>query len=340
MALPQEIRVIQSSQRRIKLFVDFWNVVITARSQCKIFDIDILWNKLSEHIIAQTRHNYDDKTYGELAGCYVFGSVSRSNPEESRFIDRVLDKYGSSAGMFFHFSDRIQKQTSIRCKNCNDSIKTRSESGIDVLLSVEMIKHASMREHEYLCLVSSDRDFLPLLSYLRDQGQRVLHASTGIPDREMRSVTWAQLSLADNYPYLSRIAHDGYVVLTAPPYASELEEVFQASPVDRENLKVIDITQPDQISDKDLEFLMKNFSLYWREIDEEDKRFGSQKYISKGMKDFRDLIRNGSVFGNLPYIIKDGKCVLYANYDDRDYRWIKMANSNYSEDWGNLYRPR
>jgi hypothetical protein len=86
-----------------------------------------------------------DESNGELAGCYIFGSFSHSNSKQKNEIERILDEYGSESGLFFNFVERVSKQTSIKCSGCGEQIKTFSESGVDVMLTVEMIKHSVMR---------------------------------------------------------------------------------------------------------------------------------------------------------------------------------------------------
>jgi uncharacterized LabA/DUF88 family protein len=342
MPLQDTIRVVNSRQRRIKLFVDFWNVVINARKQCKNFDVEVRWEKLAEHLVSETRQGFSDETTGELAGCYIFGSVSRSNAQETKFVDGVLDQYGSNSGLFFNFAERIQKQTSVTCSDCGQSIKARSESGVDVLLAVEMIKHAAMREHEYLALVSSDRDFVPLLSFLRDQGQRVLHIATGGPDRDMRSVTWAQVNLPERYPSLCRIRHDGYIVLTAPPFAKELEQIMDAAPVEREKIRVIDVSYKAQIGNKDMDFLLSNLGLFWKRGSV--GRLGrhetilSHRHYADNLDKFRQDISKGDLRGNLPYVLRNGTCETYFNGHNSSYPWVQMSDGDAGRRWSKLFK--
>jgi uncharacterized LabA/DUF88 family protein len=305
MAFKDTVRVIQSGQRRIKIFVDFWNVVINARNLCKDFDVDVHWDKIIGHLIQETRQGHFDETNGELAGCYIFGSKSQSNPEEFKFVKRVLDRYGSQSGLFFSFVDRVSKQTAAKCSACGESVKINSESGVDVLLTVEMIKHALMREHEYLALVSSDRDFIPLLSFLKDQGQRVLHVAAGNTDREMRAVTWAQVELLENYPHLCSIQHDDYIILTAPHCGGDLEQLLDAAPVSRDQLRIIDITDERQIRDKDLAFLLASLGMHWKFTQGRSLSYGYTKLISNS-SDFRRKVSEGSARGNLPCAVKNG----------------------------------
>jgi hypothetical protein len=71
MPLRDTVRVIQSGRRRLKIFVDFWNLVINARKQTS-FKLDIHWDKIAEYLVGETRGGYGDKTQGDLAGCYIF----------------------------------------------------------------------------------------------------------------------------------------------------------------------------------------------------------------------------------------------------------------------------
>lgn len=326
--LRDTIEVIQSGQRRIKLFVDFWNVVINARSQCsKNFNVHLHWDKLVNDLIHQTRQGHHDNTNGELAGCYIFGSKSRSNPEESKFVDQTLDLYGSTSGLFFNFAERVPKQTSAVC-SCGRQVKVQSERGIDVLLAVEMIKHASMREHEYLALVSSDRDFIPLLSFLRDQGQRVLHVATGSPDREMRSITWAQVNLQELYPNLCTIEHDDYIVLTAPSCEEQLKQVRDAAP-EPDQLRVIDITDESQINDRDLAFLMSSLKLWWHISNKPNALFGYSR-IASGL---RHGLRTGELRGDLPCVVRNG--VSQFRFDGT--RWLRSAGGDPEQSWPKLF---
>ncbi|WP_237152078.1 NYN domain-containing protein [Oryzibacter oryziterrae] len=339
MSLKDTIRVVQSGRRRIKLFVDFWNVMINARKLCKNFDIDVRWDALSELLVSSTRLGHFDDTIGELAGCYVFGSVSNSNPKEKEFVDRVLDQYGAISGLFFNFAPRVPKQSSTTCPQCSNKFKTFSESGVDVLLSVEMIKHATMREHEYLGLISSDRDFIPLLSYLKDQGQRVIHVSTGRPDRDMRSVTWSQIDLSDFYPSICRIRHDGCIVLTSPCVKDRLDELLSASSVDSRSLRILDITNSSEICDKDLDFILKNKNIYWKMVDDEDGRTRySHSSLSDSIDGFRKLLADGDIEGNLPYVLREGETELYYS-GESSFRWIQMAGQDADRRWPKLFRP-
>lgn len=337
MSFKDTIRVVQSGRRRIKIFVDFWNVVINARSQCKNFDVRVHWDKLVEHLVGHTRQGYFDETTGELAGSYIFGSKSQSNAQQSAFVNKVLDQYGSHPGLFFSFAERVTKQTTAKCSTCDESVRISSESGVDVLLTIEMIKHAIMREHEYLALVSSDRDFIPLLSFLKDQGQRVLHVATGKAERDMRATTWAQIELLESYPSICSIEHDDHIILTTPAFGKEAEQLIEAAPVPRDQLRVIDITDRQQIQDSDLAFVLPSAGVHLH-----SNRQGSNDFSYPSPKasspQFRSEVANGTVRGNLPCVIRNGRVELCFNQNSQGSQWIKVIgpHSRPNTNWSKL----
>ena len=100
----ETIRVVQPGKKRIKIFADFWNVIINARSHTGL-DISVSWDRLAEHIVSETHIGFDD-TAGSLAGMYIFGSYNKSNNKEYRFVNETLDRYGSLSGLFFDFKER------------------------------------------------------------------------------------------------------------------------------------------------------------------------------------------------------------------------------------------
>jgi uncharacterized LabA/DUF88 family protein len=283
MPFADTLRVIQTGSRRLKIFVDFWNVVISARRQTQKFEIEVKWNVLADQMVSETSQDYHDQAPGTLAGCYIFGSYSKSDPKQNEFIGRTLDNYGSLPGLFFSFTERVKKETSLRCSSCGHLNSQFPESGVDVILTVEMIKHAAMREHEYLALISSDRDFIPLLSYLKDQGQRVLHGTTEEPNREMRSLTWKQVELNQMYSHLCSIKTDGkYLIFTSPTVDALTNEAKMILNEQGKKYDVFDLTDTDAISDKDMKFVLSNLNIYVSE-----KRRDQSEYILRASQVIR-----------------------------------------------------
>lgn len=311
MSLRETVRVIQPSQRRLKIFVDFWNVIISARNQSSKFELNFRWDRLADDLLTATRVSIFDESVASLAGCYIFGSYSKSNANENDFVKKTLDQYGSSPGLYFDFKERVKKETLIKCRTCGDHVSQSSEAGVDVLLTVEMIKHAAMREHDYLALVSSDRDFVPLLSFLKDQGQRVLHVSTGVAQREMRSLSWTQVELENYYPSLCRINQDRRLILTSPLVADRLKEAQEI--LDKSGIiyEVIDITNANEINDRDLSFLLRNQSFFFRRKD--DVGHYSDPYSTNSVRELRLALARGDIVGSLPYVMNAGQMEAYPN---------------------------
>jgi uncharacterized LabA/DUF88 family protein len=289
---------------RVKIFVDFWNVVINVRKATK-FPVSIRWNTLAEIIIREARDRFDDQSYPQIAGCFIFGSWSRSNSDQNKFVEATLDEYGPMAGLFLEFTERVSKETSSKCDKCGNTIKTSSEVGVDILMTVEAIKHASMREHEYIAIVSSDRDFLPLLAYLKDQGQRVIHVASGEAHREMRSATWKQIKISGFIHEICRLDEPGVMILTAPHCEVETNRV--SSKLEKAGIpfKLIDITKREDISDKDLAFLLNLFYIYFYDRGNSSHQT-SYRGLGLSIYELRKAIFDGKFEADLPYVIRDG----------------------------------
>lgn len=333
MPFTDAVRVIQTGSRRLKIFVDFWNVVISARQQTKKFEIEVKWNVLADQMVSETRQDYHDETPGTLAGCYIFGSYSRSDPKQNEFIDRTLDGYGSLPGLFFSFSERVKKETSLKCSKCGHLNSQIAESGVDVILTVEMIKHAAMREHEYLALISSDRDFIPLLSYLKDQGQRVLHGATEEPNREMRSLTWKQIDLKPTYQHSCAIrSDDKYFIFTAPFLDGMTNQAKMIFDSQGKKYKVFDLTDADAMPEKDMKFVLGNLNIFFQQKGANPNLSFAYHKLCGSIYDLRIALRAGTVFGmNLPYIMHEGS--LYAHRGNERSRWFVSPNVDTMEPW-------
>jgi uncharacterized LabA/DUF88 family protein len=325
MSFKNTVRVVQPGGRRLKVFVDFWNVVISARQQVSKFEIEVRWDALTELILDSTHRGFSDETIGELAGCYIFGSYTKSDPDDQAFVNNTLDSYGSNKGLFFDFRERVKKQTRDKCHQCKSPISRHSESGVDVLLTVEMIKHASMREHDYLALLSSDRDYIPLLSFLKDQGHRVLHIAAGEPHREMRSVTWAQVQLKEFYPNICSVEPTKCLIITAPPFSEKIGKVKAVLEQQRVQYDIVDISNKTHVPNKDLEFLMKNQRMHFSRIQSDGVLSYSWNKLCNDLDGFRDELSNGRMVCNLPYVIRNGTMDFYC---DGMSRWVSNgANS-------------
>lgn len=318
----ETVGVLRPELRRIKIFIDFWNVVINARKQSS-FDVVVDWEQLAEYIASQTRSRMGDESSSVLAGCYIFGSYSKSNPTESRFVNETLDQFGSCAGLFFDFKERVSKETADNCPKCNASIQKTSEAGVDVLLAVEMIKHAAMKDHDYLSLVSSDRDFLPVLHFLRDQGQRVLHIAPGEPHREMRATTWKQVVLKDLYYTICRLKIPGMVLLTHPSVSDKsavIENYLKSKSI---NYKVYDITNKDSISDRDLQFVFQKLGIVFEETIDNNKYSYEIGGAAKSTYEFRKKVLKGKLNSPLPYLLNNGKHI--ASFNPERQCWSVVA---------------
>jgi len=190
-----------------------------------------------------------------------------------------------------------------------------------------------------MALISSDRDFAPVLSYLRDQGHRIIHVSASMIDQNMTSLSWSHINLSDTYTTLCKINMDGYTVFSTPHCTVELAELKRHAPVDADKLRIIDLTDKTQIGDEDLSFIVSHLNMYWPDPGKESnlyfdiKKFGS---ISK----FRKLLSEGAIWGNLPYVLRNGQSEIFFTNHDHTFPWIVSGSTGAGDRWRSLREKR
>jgi hypothetical protein len=154
----------------------------------------------------------------------------------------------------------------------------------------------------------------------------------------MRAMTWAQVDLLESYPSICSIEHDDYIVLTAPPFSGAKEQLIEAAPVPRDQLRIIDITDRQQIQDRDLAFLLPSAGVHWQANRQGFTDF-SYPSLKTSSSRFRSEVANGTLRGNLPCVIKGGRVELYFNENSQGTRWIRVIGpqSRPNTDWSKLF---
>lgn len=326
MPLKDTIRVVQSGNRRVKIFVDFWNLILNARKSTDQFDIDIDWNALANFVLHNTRIDYSDESSGSLAGMFIYGGYKVSDPNQQKLVQHVLGKYGGNDGLFFEFVELQKRPQKIKCSNCGEVAEKNFEVGVDVHLAVEVIKHSQMEHHEYIAIVSSDQDYIPLFTYLKDRGHRVINVATDQEHKSIRAITWKQIGLKTHYPQLCKIMQNAtYSVYTTSFHqqkTKELTDFFSEKEID---FQVFDIADVNSIGDKDLSFLLANQNMHFQDQEVERQIWYNWQHFTADISKFRQLLSTGSIISKLPYVMTSGTM---AAYPDDEFGWITAAQVN------------
>lgn len=322
MALKDEIRVIQPSSRRVKLFADFWNITVAARSRTSL-PIHVNWSELAAEVVRQTSSSYHDHSQGALAGVYIFGSVDRSSKHDRQLVDFANERFKDADGLYFFFNDRITKSQSATCKQCGNTVKMRPESGVDVQIAVEMVKHLQMGEHEYIALASGDIDFLPLVNFIRDQGHRLVHVCTKGPSYDIRQRSWKQIILGSDIDRLTIIdPSNGHMLLTVneDEYTRDIRDLLARSEISYREINLLD----ENVQDKDVEYLVgRQPSMFVRHRD--DRRWsGENTRIPQNARSIREALQSERYQLALPRLYVGNEEQLYRT----DSGWIMHSTAD------------
>jgi len=138
------------------------------------FRPSILINKLQ--LASNKRFDWDkfkqflDHISGEqLFDAHYFDSLEADGNTRQQAFHKMLK---NGLGFNLHFSDLKEKRTT--CHKCNDTQVEYEQKGVDVDITISMMKLAYSGAYDQALLCSGDGDFAPLVEYLRDSlGKRV-----------------------------------------------------------------------------------------------------------------------------------------------------------------------
>ena len=153
-----------------------------------------------------------------------------------------------------------------------------------------------------------------------------------------RSTLEDPTELLESYPSICSIEHDDYIILTTPAFSRATEQLIEAASVPRDQLRVIDITDRQQIQDRDLAFLLPSAGVHWQSNRQGFTDF-SYPSLKAGSLQFRSEVANGTVRGNLPCVVRNGRVELFFNENNQGSQWIRVIgpHSRPNNDWSKLF---
>ncbi len=90
------------------------------------------------------------------------------------------------------------------CPHCGNKISGTVEKGIDTAIVTDMIKLAWEGAWDVAVLVSSDRDFIPVVEFLHSKGLRVINVYFPPQGIDLAKTCWASINLIPHLDALSR----------------------------------------------------------------------------------------------------------------------------------------
>ena len=166
------------------MFVDFWNFQISFNNENSGFNID--WRKLGSVLANEALMIVDASGSLSYQGMNVYGSYGESSKDKGmrRWAENILDRF---PGLQVTMLERQRKRSGPGCPSCHVEVSScpkcgsdmrgTEEKGVDTRIATDMIKLAWADNYDVAVLVSSDRDFVPVVEFLATRGIKTIHGA-------------------------------------------------------------------------------------------------------------------------------------------------------------------
>jgi len=192
------------------IFIDFWNFQLGVNSVAtSTYRAD--WQKISPWLIAQASAAVGRTLSFE--GTHVYMSYSPNSKKDAPLKDFATNVLSRFPGMQVSMVER-KAQSAPTCPTCHKSIDTcphcgspitrMVEKGVDTAIVTDMVKFAWEGALEAAILVSSDRDFIPVVQMLATKGYKVINAHFPPTGMNLAGACWASIDMKKGLAELSR----------------------------------------------------------------------------------------------------------------------------------------
>ncbi len=194
-----------------RIFIDFWNLQLNVNKYSPP-EYKLDWLKLSPCLLHATEHVLG--TPLSFEGTNVYLSYNPKTPQGNRlrhWSSNVLDRF---PGINVTAKERKPKSPPPTCPQCHQKVTTcphcgammagTIEKGIDTSIVTDMLQLAWEDAWDVAILVSSDRDFIPLVNFLRTKGRKVINVYFPPSGSHLAKTCWASIDLRPHLLTLAR----------------------------------------------------------------------------------------------------------------------------------------
>ena len=188
---------------RVLVFLDYSNFRASMGRTEAGFQIDIvpLGRCLAETALAAV-----DASAGlDYGGMRLYGSydpVSQAGNKQRNWYNNFASQV---PGISVTAVPRQRKKTGPVCPSCNDEVvrcpdcgsdmRGTEEKGVDTRIATDLISLAWVEQYDVAVLVSSDRDFIPVVQFLDSRALKVVHGAFPPFAAELTSACWASIDV-------------------------------------------------------------------------------------------------------------------------------------------------
>ena len=198
---------------RVRVFVDFWNFELSIKQIEPTFKID--WRALGPFLARKALQAIDETALVNYQGMNVYGSYNSN--QDHVLLDWATRTLATFPGVHVTMVPRRRKHSGPTCPachkvvslcpSCHADMRGTEEKGIDTRIATEMISLAWVDNYDVAVLVSSDRDFVPVVEFLGTRGIKVVHGAFAPQvGAELTQKCWGSIRISDIYREFRRRA--------------------------------------------------------------------------------------------------------------------------------------
>ena len=189
---------------RVRVFVDFWNfqLSLNALPDEERFDAD--WRVLGGTLAGAALEVVDGRAQIAYQGMNVYGSHGEGSAD-TRLRRWAEDTLATFPGVHVEMLPRRRvrsgpvcpdcHQTVSHCPSCNADMRGTEEKGVDTRITTAMISLAWIDNYGVAVLVSSDRDFVPVVEFLETKGKKVIHGAFPPTAAALTRKCWGSINI-------------------------------------------------------------------------------------------------------------------------------------------------
>lgn len=190
---------------RVLVFVDYSNFRPSMDRAEAGFRIDI---RPLGRCLAQAALNTVDPDVGlAYQGLRLYGSYDPNSPAGATQLAWYTNVAGSFPGVYPTVVPRQRERsgpvcpacrtTIPKCPFCDSDMRGTEEKGVDTRIATDLISMAWDSNYDVAVLVSSDRDFIPVVKFLETRVIKVVHGAFPPAAAELSQACWARISVPD-----------------------------------------------------------------------------------------------------------------------------------------------
>lgn len=207
-----EMTAKKTSPLRVRIFIDFWNFALLIRGVDSRFQTD--WKTLGPALTEAVEELLADRERCRFDGLHVVGSNDPSNRKEDKLKNWFLNTLPAFPGVETVLLERQKKRNPPVCPVCRKAVEScpgcganmrgTEEKGVDIRLATDLIRLAWSDSYDIAVLVSADKDFVPVVEFLKNRGLKIIHGGFPGAGNQVSQACWARLDMKKLMPRYRR----------------------------------------------------------------------------------------------------------------------------------------